>query len=32
MLSAPDCDADLADRYGWINRALPADELKDFVT
>jgi enoyl-CoA hydratase/carnithine racemase len=31
MLSAEDYDADLADRYGWINRALPADELGDFV-
>lgn len=24
-------DADLAERYGWINRALPADELDSFV-
>jgi enoyl-CoA hydratase/carnithine racemase len=24
-------DADLAERYGWINRALPADELDNFV-
>lgn len=32
MLSAPDYDADLAERCGWINRALPADELEDFVT
>jgi enoyl-CoA hydratase/carnithine racemase len=32
MLSAGDYDADLAERYGWINRALPADELGDFVT
>jgi enoyl-CoA hydratase/carnithine racemase len=31
MLSAEDYDADLAERYGWINRALPADELEDFV-
>jgi len=31
MLSAQDYDADLAERYGWINRALPADELADFV-
>jgi hypothetical protein len=31
MSSAEDYDADLADRYGWINRALPADELEDFV-
>ena len=32
MLSAQDYDADLAERYGWINRALPADVLGDFVT
>lgn len=31
MLSAHDYDADLAERYGWINRALPAAELGDFV-
>jgi enoyl-CoA hydratase/carnithine racemase len=31
MLSAEDYDADQAERYGWINRALPADELDDFV-
>ena len=31
LLSAADYDADLAERYGWINRALPADELGDFV-
>ena len=31
MLSAEDYDADPAERYGWINRALPADELGDFV-
>jgi enoyl-CoA hydratase/carnithine racemase len=31
MLSANDYDADLAERYGWINRALPADQLGDFV-
>ena len=31
MLSAEDYDADLAARYGWINRALPAGELSDFV-
>jgi enoyl-CoA hydratase/carnithine racemase len=31
MLSAQDYDADLAERYGWINRALPADELAEFV-
>jgi enoyl-CoA hydratase/carnithine racemase len=32
MLSAQDYDADLAERYGWINRALPAAELGDFVS
>jgi enoyl-CoA hydratase/carnithine racemase len=31
MLSAEDYDAEMAERYGWINRALPADELEDFV-
>ena len=31
MLSADDYDAELAERYGWINRALPAGELGDFV-
>jgi enoyl-CoA hydratase/carnithine racemase len=31
MLSAQDYDADLAERYGWINRALPADDIDDFV-
>jgi len=31
MLSAEDYGADLAERYGWINRALPADELGEFV-
>jgi hypothetical protein len=24
MLSAEDYDAELAERYGWVNRALPA--------
>ncbi len=32
MLSAEDYDAELAERYGWINRALPADALDGFVT
>lgn len=32
MLSAEDYDADLAERYGWINRALPAETLGDFVS
>ncbi len=31
MLSASDYDAELAERYGWINRALPAAELSEFV-
>jgi enoyl-CoA hydratase/carnithine racemase len=31
MLSADDYDAELAERYGWINRALPAAELGEFV-
>jgi enoyl-CoA hydratase/carnithine racemase len=32
MLSADDYDAELAERYGWINRALPASALDDFVS
>jgi enoyl-CoA hydratase/carnithine racemase len=32
MLSAEDYDAELAERYGWINRALPAGELDGFVS
>jgi enoyl-CoA hydratase/carnithine racemase len=32
LLSAEDYDAELAERYGWINRALPANNLSDFVT
>jgi enoyl-CoA hydratase/carnithine racemase len=32
LLSAQDYDAALAERYGWINRALPATELDAFVT
>jgi enoyl-CoA hydratase/carnithine racemase len=31
MLSGEDYDAELAERYGWVNRALPADELGDCV-
>jgi len=31
LLSADDYDADLAERYGWVNRALPAAEIDDFV-
>ena len=31
LLSADDYDADLAERYGWINRALPAQALGGFV-
>jgi enoyl-CoA hydratase/carnithine racemase len=32
MLTADDYNADLAERYGWINRALPADALDTFVS
>jgi len=32
ILSGEDYDADLAERYGWINRALPAEVLGDFVS
>ena len=31
MLSAEDYDAELAERYGWVNRALPASRLGEFV-
>jgi len=31
MLSAEDYDAERAERYGWINRALPAGSLSGFV-
>jgi enoyl-CoA hydratase/carnithine racemase len=31
MLSAEDYDATLAEQYGWINRALPAAALGEFV-
>jgi enoyl-CoA hydratase/carnithine racemase len=31
MLSAQDYDGELAERYGWINRALPAGAIGDFV-
>ena len=31
LLSADDFDADLAERYGWINRALPAKVLGESV-
>jgi enoyl-CoA hydratase/carnithine racemase len=31
LLSGEDYDADLAERYGWINRALPAATLAHFV-
>ena len=31
LLSADDYDAETAERYGWINRALPAGELEGFV-
>jgi len=32
LLSADDFDADLAEHYGWINRAVPAAALDAFVT
>src|SRR5215510_635199 len=32
VLSGEDYDAELAERYGWINRALPASALGEFVT
>jgi enoyl-CoA hydratase/carnithine racemase len=32
MLSAEDYPAELAERYGWINRALPKNQLADFVS
>jgi enoyl-CoA hydratase/carnithine racemase len=32
MLSADDYDAEIAERYGWINRALPAKVLGHFVS
>src|SRR5262249_27486745 len=31
LLSADDYDAELAERYGWVNRAMPAEALEDFV-
>jgi enoyl-CoA hydratase/carnithine racemase len=31
LLSGHDYDAELAERYGWINRALPSVELSGFV-
>lgn len=31
MLSADDYNADIAEQYGWINRAFPDDELSGFV-
>jgi len=31
MLSAQDYDAALAERYGWINRAMPDETLDEFV-
>jgi enoyl-CoA hydratase/carnithine racemase len=32
LLSADDYDAELAERYGWVNRALPADATGEFVS
>jgi enoyl-CoA hydratase/carnithine racemase len=31
MLSANDYGAELAQQYGWINRAMPASEIDNFV-
>jgi enoyl-CoA hydratase/carnithine racemase len=31
VLGGEDFDADPAERYGWVNRALPADEIGPFV-
>jgi enoyl-CoA hydratase/carnithine racemase len=31
VLSGDDFDADIADRYGWVNRALDDDSLDEFV-
>ncbi|MCH2173020.1 enoyl-CoA hydratase/isomerase family protein [Myxococcota bacterium] len=31
ILGCEDFDAETAERYGWINRALPPDELRPFV-
>ena len=31
-LGCEDMPADLAERYGYVNRAIPADELQEFVT
>ncbi|MEN8182373.1 MAG: enoyl-CoA hydratase/isomerase family protein [Myxococcota bacterium] len=31
VLGGEDFPADLAERYGWVNRALPADEIRPFV-
>ena len=32
LVSADDYDADVAERYGWINRALPAHDIDGFVS
>jgi enoyl-CoA hydratase/carnithine racemase len=31
LLGADDIDGDLAERYGYVNRSLPDDQLDDFV-
>ena len=31
VLSADDFDADIAERYGWVNRSLDDDDLESFV-
>ncbi|MGB9226551.1 enoyl-CoA hydratase/isomerase family protein [Mycobacterium sp.] len=32
LIGADDFSAELAERYGWINRAVPEDELPEFVS
>ncbi len=32
LLSGEDYNAELAERYGWVNRTLPPNELDDFVS
>ena len=31
VLGFGEFDAEMAERYGWVNRAVPADEIDDFV-
>jgi enoyl-CoA hydratase/carnithine racemase len=32
ILGADDFDAEMAERYGWVNRALPAATIDEFVS